>query len=43
VRETCRNATVVHDKYHVIANRILAHWKHGVTKAGGTQTACSAP
>jgi hypothetical protein len=43
VRETCRNATGVHDKYHVIANRILAHWKHGVTKAGGTQTACSAP
>ena len=24
VRETCRNATVVHDKYHVIANLILA-------------------
>ncbi|MBI5774937.1 MAG: ISL3 family transposase [Verrucomicrobia bacterium] len=24
VRETCRNAAVVHDKYHVIANLILA-------------------
>lgn len=24
VRENCRNATVVHDKYHVIANLILA-------------------
>lgn len=24
VRETCRNATVVHDKYHVIANLVLA-------------------
>jgi transposase len=24
VRQTCRNATVVHDKYHVIANLILA-------------------
>jgi transposase len=22
---------------------ILAHWKHGVTNAGGTQTACSVP
>jgi hypothetical protein len=22
---------------------ILAHWKHGVTNAGGTQTSCSAP
>jgi hypothetical protein len=33
-----------HDKYHVIANlMILTHWKHGVTNAGGTQTACSAP
>jgi hypothetical protein len=44
VRETCRNATGVHDKYHVIANlMILTHWKHGVTNAGGTQAACSAP
>jgi hypothetical protein len=33
----CGRLAATRHKYHVIANlMILAHWKHGVTKAGGT-------